>query len=145
MEEKLAVPAAQALPESEAATIAATSVVGDEKSDVEAVPAADTTAGEPEKTEELARQATAASKTGQSIRPTATREDGTEYPSGMKLGLITLALCLSVFLMALDNSIIATAIPEITNEFTSLPDVGWYGSGTFLAHNSSNTGPADQT
>ncbi|KAK4445100.1 DHA14-like major facilitator [Podospora aff. communis PSN243] len=132
MEEKLAVPAAQTLPESEAATIAATSVVGDEKSDVEAAPAADTAAGEPEKSEELARQATAASKTGQSIRPTATREDGTEYPSGMKLGLITLALCLSVFLMALDNSIIATAIPEITNEFTSLPDVGWYGSAYLL-------------
>jgi hypothetical protein len=102
MEEKLAVPAAPALPESEAATIAATSIVGDEKSDVEAAPPADTAAaGEPEKTAELARQATAASKSGQSIRPTATREDGTEYPSGMKLGLITLALCLSVFLMAL--------------------------------------------
>ena len=33
--------------------------------------------------------------------------------------------------MRLDNSIIATAIPKITDEFTSLPDVGWYGSGTF--------------
>lgn len=32
---------------------------------------------------------------------TAKREDGTEYPTGIKLGLIVLALCLSVFLMAL--------------------------------------------
>lgn len=58
-----------------------------------------------------------------------TRPDGTEYPSGVKLYLITLALCLGVFLMALDNSIIATAIPRITDEFNSLDDVGWYGSG----------------
>jgi MFS family permease len=34
--------------------------------------------------------------------------------------------------MAVDNSIIATAIPEITNEFKSLPDVGWYGSAYLL-------------
>ncbi|KAJ2895335.1 putative efflux pump antibiotic resistance protein [Zalerion maritima] len=61
-----------------------------------------------------------------------TREDGMEYPSGVKLQLITLALCLAVFLMALDNSIIATAIPEITNDFKSLSDVGWYGSAYLL-------------
>ncbi|KAL8745298.1 MAG: hypothetical protein Q9190_002556 [Brigantiaea leucoxantha] len=51
-----------------------------------------------------------------------------EYPSGMKLGIITASLCLSVFLMALDNTIIATAIPKITDHFKSLDDVGWYGS-----------------
>jgi hypothetical protein len=61
-----------------------------------------------------------------------TRQDGTEYPKGLKLGLISLALCLSVFLMALDNSIIATAIPKITDQFHSLGDVGWYGSSYLL-------------
>ncbi|KAK8088343.1 hypothetical protein PG997_003304 [Apiospora hydei] len=30
------------------------------------------------------------------------REDGTEYPSGVKLSLIMLAVCLAVFLMALE-------------------------------------------
>ncbi|KAL3300166.1 major facilitator superfamily transporter [Colletotrichum asianum] len=55
-----------------------------------------------------------------------------DYPTGMKLGLIVLALCLSVFVMALDNSIIATAIPRITDEFNSLNDVGWYGSAYLL-------------
>ncbi|KAK7924400.1 hypothetical protein PG985_006454 [Apiospora marii] len=30
------------------------------------------------------------------------REDGTEYPSGVKLHLIMLAVCLAVFLMALE-------------------------------------------
>ncbi|KAJ6579588.1 putative efflux pump antibiotic resistance protein [Mycena vulgaris] len=51
---------------------------------------------------------------------------------GFQLGLITFALCLSVFLVALDNSIIATAVPKITDQFESLDDVGWYGSAYLL-------------
>ncbi|KAF8173806.1 major facilitator superfamily protein [Mycena galopus ATCC 62051] len=62
----------------------------------------------------------------------STNEDGIEYPQGLKLFLITLALCLSVFLVALDNTIIATAIPKITDQFQSLDDVGWYGSAYLL-------------
>lgn len=59
----------------------------------------------------------------------ASNNDGSDdvsanYPTGLRLALITIALCLSVFLMALDNSIIATAIPKITDQFNSLPDVG---------------------
>lgn len=76
----------------------------------------------------LSRVATAASE----LRRTETRQDGTEYPSGVKLALITVALCLAVFLMALDNSIIATAIPKITDQFHSLDAVGWYGSAYLL-------------
>lgn len=59
-------------------------------------------------------------------------EDEIVYPGGLKLALITLALCLSVFLVALDNTIIATAIPKITDHFNSLGDVGWYGSSYLL-------------
>lgn len=55
-----------------------------------------------------------------------------EYPSGAKLAIITVSLCLSVLLMALDNTIIATAIPKITDHFNSLDDVGWYGSSYLL-------------
>ncbi|KAF8209845.1 major facilitator superfamily domain-containing protein [Mycena galopus ATCC 62051] len=58
-----------------------------------------------------------------------------EYPTGMKLGLISLALCLSMFLAALartDNTIIAVAIPKITDQFHSLDDIGWYGSAYLL-------------
>lgn len=76
----------------------------------------------------LSRVATAASE----LRRTETRQDGTEYPGGVKLVLITIALCLAVFLMALDNSIIATAIPKITDQFHSLDAVGWYGSAYLL-------------
>lgn len=58
-------------------------------------------------------------------------EDESQYPSGIRLGLVILALCLAVFLMSLDNSIISTAIPKITDEFNSLGDIGWYGSGPY--------------
>ncbi|KAJ6615532.1 major facilitator superfamily domain-containing protein [Mycena sp. CBHHK59/15] len=61
-----------------------------------------------------------------------TTEGGLEYPEGLTLSLITLALCLSVFLVALDNTIIATAIPKITDQFQSLDDIGWYGSAYLL-------------
>lgn len=50
-----------------------------------------------------------------------TSGDGVEYPTGLPLTLVTIALCMSVFLMALDNTIIATAIPHITDQFHSLP------------------------
>ncbi|KAJ6605127.1 hypothetical protein B0H10DRAFT_2440230 [Mycena sp. CBHHK59/15] len=51
-----------------------------------------------------------------------------DYPHGIKLALLTLVLCLSVFLVALDNTIIATAIPKITDQFESLDDMGvvWF-------------------
>lgn len=45
------------------------------------------------------------------------------------LSIYSLSLCLSIFLVALDSTIIATAIPQITDQFNSLNDVGWYGSG----------------
>ncbi|PHH50104.1 Efflux pump roqT [Ceratocystis fimbriata CBS 114723] len=60
-------------------------------------------------------------------------ESNMKYPSSAGRMVILLSLCLSVFLMALDNSIIATAIPKITDEFASLNDVGWYGTSYLLA------------
>ncbi|PLB46059.1 putative efflux pump antibiotic resistance protein [Aspergillus steynii IBT 23096] len=60
-----------------------------------------------------------------------------EYPKGWKLALLTLAICLTIFLISLDFSIIATAIPAITSEFRSLEDVGWYGSSYLLTTASS--------
>ncbi|KAF7331504.1 Major facilitator superfamily transporter [Mycena kentingensis (nom. inval.)] len=62
----------------------------------------------------------------------AARMDGVVEPPRLQLILITIALCLSVFLVALDNTIIATAIPKITNQFDSLADVGWYASSYLL-------------
>jgi len=59
-------------------------------------------------------------------------DDGVEYPQAMKLVLITIALCLSVFCMAIDNTIIAVAIPRISDQFGAINDVGWYGSAYLL-------------
>ncbi|KAF9870598.1 efflux pump antibiotic resistance [Colletotrichum karsti] len=72
------------------------------------------------------------SKSGQRRAGPVDSDENVEYPTGMKLSLVVLALCLSVLVMALDNSIIATAIPRITDEFNSLNDVGWYGSAYLL-------------
>jgi len=53
------------------------------------------------------------------------------YPRGLKLAVIIAALCLAVFLVALDQTIIATAVPRITDRFNSVGDIGWYGSVRF--------------
>ncbi|EXJ53740.1 uncharacterized protein A1O5_12989 [Cladophialophora psammophila CBS 110553] len=84
--------------------------------------------------EDIQIQTDAKSTTSASVVAPAGPEDDDEvvYPGGLKLALITLALCLSVFLVALDNTIIATAIPKITDHFKSLGDVGWYGSSYLL-------------
>jgi len=73
-------------------------------------------------------------------------DDG--YLHGLKFSLVLIALFLAIFCMALvsitnfdprfcllpiqDNTIIATAIPRITDEFHSINDVGWYGSAYLL-------------
>ncbi|KAH0433994.1 major facilitator superfamily transporter [Colletotrichum camelliae] len=59
-------------------------------------------------------------------------EDGVEYPHGLKLILIIIALCLAVFLVALDQTIIAPALGAITSEYGSVKDIGWYGSAYLL-------------
>ncbi|KAK7932028.1 MFS general substrate transporter [Apiospora marii] len=46
--------------------------------------------------------------------------------------LILVALSLSLFCVGLDNIIIATAIPAITDEFHAINHIGWYGSGYLL-------------
>lgn len=55
-----------------------------------------------------------------------------QYPTGLKFAIIIISLELAVLCVALDNSIIATAIPRITDDFHALDDVGWYGSAYLL-------------
>ncbi|KAK8047385.1 hypothetical protein PG996_015449 [Apiospora saccharicola] len=61
-----------------------------------------------------------------------TLADSIEYPSMWKAMLIVSGLFMGVFLVALDQTIIGTAIPKITDEFKTIQDVGWYGSAYFL-------------
>ncbi|KAJ7284547.1 major facilitator superfamily domain-containing protein [Mycena rebaudengoi] len=65
--------------------------------------------------------------------PVGLEQNEDNFPHGLQLFLLMGALCLAVFLVALDNTIIATAIPKITDEFQSLDDVGWYGSSYVFA------------
>ncbi|VBB80050.1 Putative transporter [Podospora comata] len=65
--------------------------------------------------------------------PTPPQDDSNMvYPTGLKLYLIISSLCLSVFLVALDQTIIAPALGAITTEFSSVRDIGWYGAGYLL-------------
>ncbi|KAI0899252.1 MFS general substrate transporter [Annulohypoxylon nitens] len=59
-------------------------------------------------------------------------EDADSYPTGLKLYLVILSLCLAVFLVALDQTIIAPALGAITDEYRSVKDIGWYGSSYML-------------
>ncbi|KAJ9646219.1 hypothetical protein H2204_000882 [Knufia peltigerae] len=82
---------------------------------------------ETENHEELTRTTTASTDPGQ-----PGEDDETKYATGLPLHLLTVGLVLSTFVVALDNTIIATAIPRITTVFNSLDDVGWYGSSYLL-------------
>ena len=55
-----------------------------------------------------------------------------EYPSGLRLVFVVLALVLSIFLVSLDLTIVATAIPKITDEFHGLGNVSWYSAAFFM-------------
>ncbi|EFY96681.1 MFS transporter [Metarhizium robertsii] len=53
-------------------------------------------------------------------------------PKTLKFWLIVLSVFVSMFLVALDRTILATAVPRITDEFKSLGDIGWYASAYML-------------
>jgi hypothetical protein len=53
-------------------------------------------------------------------------EDSIHYVTGVPLIFLAFGLCVTIFLVGLDQMIIATAIPKITTLFNSLGDVGWW-------------------
>lgn len=59
-------------------------------------------------------------------------EEEKQYPGNKIVVPLMIALYLSVFLVAIDRTIIGTAIPAISDEFKSFSDIGWYGSGYLL-------------
>ncbi len=54
------------------------------------------------------------------------------HVKGLRLWATILALSLGTLLVAIDNTIIAVAIPEISSVFNALDQVGWYGSAYLL-------------
>ncbi|KAF2790854.1 MFS gliotoxin efflux transporter glia [Melanomma pulvis-pyrius CBS 109.77] len=55
-----------------------------------------------------------------------------EYPHGLRLFLLAGASIMGVFLISLDQTILGTAIPKITDEFGGIGDVTWYGAAYFM-------------
>ncbi|CEJ54273.1 hypothetical protein PMG11_00592 [Penicillium brasilianum] len=67
------------------------------------------------------------------ITPESIKNEEREYITGLKLGMVLVAVTLVCFLVLLDTSIIVIAIPVITTQFHSLEDLGWYGSSYQIA------------
>lgn len=59
--------------------------------------------------------------------------DSRNEVTGLKLLVLHTGLCFCTFLVGLDFTLIATAVPSITSEFSSIGDVGWYGGAFYLA------------
>ncbi|KAI4242031.1 MAG: hypothetical protein L6R40_004258 [Gallowayella cf. fulva] len=71
-------------------------------------------------------------ETAEEKDPIVPAANSPEYLQGWRLAIVMLALLLSMFLVALDMTIVATAIPRITDEFHSLDQVGWYASAFLM-------------
>ncbi|KAL4890594.1 MFS general substrate transporter [Aspergillus ambiguus] len=60
-------------------------------------------------------------------------QPATRYMQGWALASLTAAFMSICFVLAIDNTILSTAIPHITSDFKSLNDIGWYGSSYLIA------------
>lgn len=65
--------------------------------------------------------------------PAQTEQQRNYQPKTLKFWLIVLSTFMAMFLVALDRTIIVTALPRITDDFQSLGDIGWYGSAYMLS------------
>ena len=57
---------------------------------------------------------------------TSNEETEIEYPTGAKFYAMLTGVLITTVLVGLDFSVIATAIPTITNHFHTTADIGWY-------------------
>ncbi|KAF2679211.1 MFS general substrate transporter [Lentithecium fluviatile CBS 122367] len=64
--------------------------------------------------------------------PPSSKKETKEYPAMGRIVIAMLAVYVTIFLVALDKTIISTALPRITDDFSSLSDIGWYGSSYLL-------------
>jgi len=71
---------------------------------------------------------------GEAIATSDTEETSdAEYIGGKTLFAVLFGVTLVAFLIMLDQTIIASAIPRISTTFDSIKDIGWYGSAYLLA------------
>lgn len=60
-------------------------------------------------------------------------EEKTNYLGPKALYMLMVALLFVIIILTLDQSILATAIPYITDEFHTISDIGWYASAYLLS------------
>lgn len=92
-----------------------------------------TSVAQDSKAKETLRATTNTSSSTAAPTPTPQEQQHEQvYPKGPTRLLIIASLCLAVFLVALDQTIIAPALGAITAQFRSTKDIGWYGSAYLL-------------
>lgn len=58
----------------------------------------------------------------------STAEDESQYPTGVQFWLIYLCISMVLIMSAMDSSIVAVAVPAITDHWHTVKDVGWYSA-----------------
>ena len=56
----------------------------------------------------------------------ANADDNIDYPTGKKLWLTLTSVLMACIIYGLDLTIIAVAVPSVTDDFKSIRDIGWY-------------------
>ncbi|KAK1761599.1 major facilitator superfamily domain-containing protein [Echria macrotheca] len=72
-------------------------------------------------------------------KSTETTAEEAVHQDGLKLVLLVSASIIAVFLIALDQTIVGTAIPKITDEFHGLSDISWYAAAYFMTFGGTQT------
>ncbi|CAG7558085.1 unnamed protein product [Fusarium equiseti] len=55
-------------------------------------------------------------------------EEDIVFPTGPKLWSTVVSMCIALYLSGLDITIVAVAVPSITDEFQTIADIGWYSA-----------------
>ncbi|CZR51585.1 related to MFS multidrug transporter [Phialocephala subalpina] len=81
----------------------------------------------------MARDSTTLTSEDNEVQPSTELSPESEYITGLRLYAVLTGLTLVMLLIMLDQTIVVTAIPRITNRFNSIKDIGWYGSAYLLS------------
>ena len=66
--------------------------------------------------------------------PVDADEDNIDYPKGLQLWLSMSSLMLAMVFVGLDMTIVAVAVPSMTDYFKTINDIGWYSSAYAVAY-----------
>lgn len=70
------------------------------------------------------------------IQELADSPENISYPDGIKLWMSIISLLLTATFIGLDMTIVAVAIPSLTNQYKTIQDIGWYSSAYMLINSS---------